>query len=435
MPGRKAKPPRLWLRAEPDGRHVWVVLHRGRHIRTGCGEADVQGATDALTDYLAGRHQAVIDERDPGKLRIGDVLTLYEQSKRPSGYDSGREPITDTERETFRRHGELVGRLDNINSFFGAHAVRDIKKQLCVDYVDWCIGEKNERNNAKAIAPRRVRPGKNVRGPSAQTARRELEDLRAAVNAYHGDHVLDAVPKITLPAKSESRDRWLTRTEAARLLGAALGFVWDPVAGTWKREDGRLVRRDRITRARRRHAARFILIGLYSARREQTIRRTLWLSSTTNPWFDLERNIYHGRGREERQTKKRRPPAAIANRLRAHLRRWHRMDTALAGALHDQGARGPDANVRYVVHLPDGRPLRGKIKTGWNSIVADAGLDDEVVRHVLRHTAATWTMQAGADLWQAAGWLGMTVEQLEETYGHHHPNFQGEVAAAIGYRR
>ena len=32
--------------------------------------------------------------------------------------------------------------------------------------------------------------------------------------------------------------------------------------------------------------------------------------------------------------------------------------------------------------------------------------------HTLRHTAATWLMQAGADRWQAAGYLGMSVEML-----------------------
>jgi hypothetical protein len=33
-------------------------------------------------------------------------------------------------------------------------------------------------------------------------------------------------------------------------------------------------------------------------------------------------------------------------------------------------------------------------------------------------------MQMGTDAWQAAGWLAMTLEQLQENYGHHHPHFQ-----------
>jgi integrase len=50
-----------------------------------------------------------------------------------------------------------------------------------------------------------------------------------------------------------------------------------------------------------------------------------------------------------------------------------------------------------------------------------AGMPD-VTPHILRHTAATWQMQLGTDKWQAAGFLGMSVETLERTYGHHHPN-------------
>jgi hypothetical protein len=46
----------------------------------------------------------------------------------------------------------------------------------------------------------------------------------------------------------------------------------------------------------------------------------------------------------------------------------------------------------------------------------------DVTPHTLRHTAATWLMQGGADIWQSAKFLGMTVEQLERTYGHHHPD-------------
>ncbi len=54
-----------------------------------------------------------------------------------------------------------------------------------------------------------------------------------------------------------------------------------------------------------------------------------------------------------------------------------------------------------------------------------------VTPHTLRHTAATWLMRAGTDLWQAAGYLGMTVETLERVYGHHHPEFQVEAAQNI----
>jgi hypothetical protein len=44
-------------------------------------------------------------------------------------------------------------------------------------------------------------------------------------------------------------------------------------------------------------------------------------------------------------------------------------------------------------------------------------------------------MQAGVDKWEAAGFLGMSVETLDRVYGHHHPAHLRAAAHAIGYRR
>jgi integrase len=54
-----------------------------------------------------------------------------------------------------------------------------------------------------------------------------------------------------------------------------------------------------------------------------------------------------------------------------------------------------------------------------------------VIPHSLRHTAATWLMQAGVEMWDAAGFLGMTVEVLSRTYSHHHPSYQNSAAEGI----
>jgi hypothetical protein len=40
-------------------------------------------------------------------------------------------------------------------------------------------------------------------------------------------------------------------------------------------------------------------------------------------------------------------------------------------------------------------------------------------------------MQRGADPSKAAGFLGISVEVLLDTYGHHHPEFLREAAAAV----
>jgi len=44
-------------------------------------------------------------------------------------------------------------------------------------------------------------------------------------------------------------------------------------------------------------------------------------------------------------------------------------------------------------------------------------------------------MQLGTDPWEAAGFLGMSVKVLIDTYGHHHPDYMKEAAGAITKKR
>jgi len=104
------------------------------------------------------------------------------------------------------------------------------------------------------------------------------------------------------------------------------------------------------------------------------------------------------------------------DRLLAHLRRWH----------------GLSICKRYAVEWL-GEPVGG-VDKAFRNVVRDAGLGEDVTPHTLRHTAATWLMQGGTDLWIAAGFLGMSVETLERTYGHHHPDFQAQAAKNISAR-
>jgi len=40
-------------------------------------------------------------------------------------------------------------------------------------------------------------------------------------------------------------------------------------------------------------------------------------------------------------------------------------------------------------------------------------------------------MQKGVDMWEAAGFLGMSKETLEQVYGHHHPDYLSNAARAF----
>jgi hypothetical protein len=75
------------------------------------------------------------------------------------------------------------------------------------------------------------------------------------------------------------------------------------------------------------------------------------------------------------------------------------------------------------------------VKTAFHRACRLAGLQGDVTPHTLRHTAATWLMQAGVDKWEAAGFLGMTVEMIDRVYGHHHPDHLRSAAHAIGFGR
>jgi hypothetical protein len=77
------------------------------------------------------------------------------------------------------------------------------------------------------------------------------------------------------------------------------------------------------------------------------------------------------------------------------------------------------------------------VKTGFASGVRIAGLNvatGNVTPHTLRHTAATWLMQRGAPMWEAAGFLAMSEKTLRDTYGHHHPAHLRGAADAIASR-
>lgn len=97
----------------------------------------------------------------------------------------------------------------------------------------------------------------------------------------------------------------------------------------------------------------------------------------------------------------------LGRRILAHLRRWKRIDGPL---------------VTHVIHY-DGQPIKS-VKRSWAQAVKRAGLSDDVTPHCLRRTRATWLMQAGVDMWEAAGHLGMTTTMLERVYGKHHPDWQ-----------
>ncbi len=113
------------------------------------------------------------------------------------------------------------------------------------------------------------------------------------------------------------------------------------------------------------------------------------------------------------ETKKRAPPVRMPARLIAHLNRWRRMD---------------DKGVVYVVNWRGKRIARPV--SSWERVREEAGLPEYVTPHILRHSRATTMMRAKVNPWEAANALGMSLQVLLSTYGHHHPDWQKSAAEA-----
>jgi integrase len=385
---RPAKGARLWLEPEerdPTGKLVrratWVIRDGSRKIRTGRAGEDRSGAERALGEYIATKYQVPRDrDRRPSEILVLDVLNIYLADK------AGKHA----------RPEETKQRILTLADFWQPHTLADVNGNRCREYVAWRVAQP-----WKSAKPEKTR--NRARLVTEAAARRELEDLRAAINHHRREGLCGEVVSVVLPDKAPPRERWLTRSQAAQLLWAA-----------WRARQ--LMRDKRTPRAVGRHLARFILVGLYSGSRHAAVCGAALMPTIGRGYVDLDRGVFYRSAKGTRETKKRRPPARIPDRLLAHLRRWERLNIA-----------------KQAVVEWNSKPVRS-VRKAFASAVKAAGLDSldgRVTPHTLRHTAATWAMQAGGELWQIAGFLGMTVEMLERVYGHHHPDFQRDAAAAV----
>lgn len=383
---RPEKGARLWLRPEKrkaNGtlreRAVWVIRDGSRKVSTGCPPEDRAGAERALGEHLADKYKPNRARgRHPSEILIADVLAIY---------------LTDIA-PRHAREDETKQRVLTLDAWWAEKTLAEVNGTNCRAYV-----EHRTRQAWKAARPEKTGPAPRM--VTAAAARRELEDLRAAINHHRREGLCSEIVSVVLPPRADARERWLTRSEAARLLWAA-----------WR---ARQVMRDKATlRAVGRHVARFILVGLYTGTRSAAICGAALMPTVGRGHVDLEQGVFYRRAVGRRQTKKRQPPVKLPPRLLAHMRRW--------------AARGL---ARKTVVEWNGKPV-DSVRKGFAAAVEAAGLGADVTPHILRHTCATWLMQGGVNLWDAAGFLGMTVQQLEATYGHHHPDYQQEAIIALG---
>ena len=231
-----------------------------------------------------------------------------------------------------------------------------------------------EYARSRVAAGRRGATGKK-QPLSNGTVIRELVTLRAALRWAAGEGWMATDPYIELPPAPRPKDRWLTRPEAAKLIDAC----------------------------KTPHVRLFVTLALYTAGRASAILELTWQQ------VSLDRGIIDlGTGTGN----KRRAKVPIGKTLRQALTDAANIRTACGKVVEFRGQ--PVACIRHA----------------FRDAAKAAGLPG-VTPHTLRHTAATWLVQAGIPLAEVARFLGDSEQMVEKVYGHHSPEYLRGAADAL----
>jgi len=330
------------LRANPKRDGIYYIYwtdERGRGRERSTGTRDHRKAAAIFAEWLDTRARPLewTGPNRASETRIADVLKVY----------------ADQNIDRVAAKATVLFSIDALLRWWGDRTCDFIKRETCRAYVRDRVAE----------------------GRQESTAARELTVLRAALGHAHADGKLLERPFVEVPARPPGRDRWLTRSEVARLL-------WES-------------RRDPQARG---HLPLFILLALATGARSGALFDLRWHQ------IDFARNRINFNLPGRQQTAKHRPIIALPRRLR-----WFLLQAQ---------AR---ASSTYVLAY-NGKQIKS-VKKSFRRARERAGLGPDVVPYTLRHTAGTWLAQAGVDLWTIAGWLGHSQQKTTELYAHHSPDF------------
>lgn len=363
---------------------TWIIRDNGRDVGTGCAADEIAAAEKKLKEYIDSKYTPKRRVRHIDDIPIADVLSVYIDAQLEKLRD--RFGVTSETEDAVAAVRKFKKRIERLNEWWGAKTLGEVNGEECRSY------RKQRRNRGGA--------------------RRDLEDLRAAIGHHAAEGFHREIVKVSLPEKGQPRDKWLTRTDAAKLIWACWRYRERQKASRHPEDETKAPTAKRPLR----HLSRFILLGIYSGSRAGAIAAASPMPAVGRSYVDLERGRYYRLQQGAAKTNKRQPTVPIPSRLLAHLRRWHRIDS----------------DAKHFVEF-NGKPV-ASVKTAFKSAVKLAGLGPGISPHTLRHTAATWLMQRGADPWQAAGYLGMSLDVLLNTYGHHHPDYLSDAVEKIAKR-
>jgi hypothetical protein len=178
--------------------------------------------------------------RDPAQVKVADVVSIYAD-------------------DVLARHArprETAVRLDRILDFFGAMTFAELNRSSCAAYV--------------------------ARRGHIQAARRELEDLRAAVFHHYREGLCTSPAPVVLPPRALPRaSAGSPATRPRACCGPPGGFDRSSSA--------------RRRRATARHIARFILVALYTGTRSAAICGAALKPTEGRGFVDVEQGVFYRR--------------------------------------------------------------------------------------------------------------------------------------------
>jgi hypothetical protein len=101
-------------------------------------------------------------------------------------------------------------RIDQLNEWWGAKMLGEVNREACRSYTK----KRGKRDGS----------------------RRDLEDLRAAIGHHADEGYHREIVKISLPEKGEPRDKWSTRSDAAKLIWTCWALSRNAKDVTWPDE-------------------------------------------------------------------------------------------------------------------------------------------------------------------------------------------------------
>lgn len=384
---RPAKPPHLvWIKPrhhKETGKLLsngyWAIKHGTKLISTGLGYEFLEDAQVKRHEYeatLYAKTPIVEHGKGPRDVLVVDLIRYYLQRK-----------VKKIEKKSKDKRRDYLQTMERLITFWDGLTVYDIHEDTLKEYQE------------------KSRAGKPL---ADSTARRELEDLKAAVMYGARKRVVELDGHIIdweLPPPGDPRDTFYSEEEVADLVRAAYRTTNKAIGGPKGHKTSK-------------HLARFILIAARTGTRADKIEKASYKNIDGRPWMDTKSGIFYRSGVANKSPmNKRADPVRIPNELLHQVRRWEK--------------EGSDNVIEY-----NGKP--GGTKSAFRRLkvkVLGKERAKTVNRHTLKHTCASWLMKKRVPMDIIAKYLSTTKEVIEKHYGHFHPDFHQEInEASAEYR-